>query len=62
MFPEELPKRCIKMFTWQDALVVDIFSGAGTTCKVAKGLGRDFIGFEISAEYCAIAEKRIKGV
>ena len=36
MFPEELPKRCIKMFSWKDKLVVDIFSGAGKTCKVAK--------------------------
>lgn len=59
MFPEELPKRLIKMFSWKGALVVDPFNGAGTTCKVAKELGRQYIGFEISKDYCDIANKRI---
>jgi DNA modification methylase len=59
MFPEELPKRCIKMFSYKDAVVLDPFCGAGTTCKVAKDLGRNYIGFEISEEYCEIANKRI---
>jgi len=59
MFPEELPKRLIKMFSWIDALVVDIFNGAGTTTKVAKDLGRKFIGFDISKEYCEIADGRL---
>jgi site-specific DNA-methyltransferase (adenine-specific) len=60
MFPEELPKRCIKMFSWTDALIVDIFSGAGTTCKVAKDLGRSYMGFEISKEYVDISNRRIE--
>jgi len=59
MFPEELAKRCIKMFTWKDALVVDIFNGAGTTTKVAKDLGRKYIGFDISLDYCNIAKERL---
>lgn len=59
MFPEELPKRLIKMFSWKGALVVDIFNGSGTTTKVAKELERDFIGFDISKEYCEIAESRL---
>lgn len=59
MFPEELPKRLIKMFSWKGALVVDPFNGAGTTCKVAKELGRQYIGFEISKDYCDIATERI---
>ena len=61
MFPEELAKRCIKMFTWKNALVVDPFNGAGTTTKVAKELERQYIGFDISKEYCDIATKRLRG-
>lgn len=59
MFPEELPKRCIKMFSYKDAVVLDPFCGAGTTCKVAKDLGRSFIGFELSSVYSEIAGKRV---
>lgn len=60
MFPEELPKRCIKMFSWKDAVICDPFSGAGTTCKVAKELGRQYIGFDISKEYCDISNSRLQ--
>ena len=60
MFPEELPKRLIKMFSWKDALVVDLFNGAGTTCKVAKDLNRNYIGFDISKEYCDISNERLE--
>jgi len=59
MFPEELSKRCIKMFSWIDSVVLDIFAGAGTTLVTAKKLGRDYIGFEISQEYCDIANQRL---
>jgi site-specific DNA-methyltransferase (adenine-specific) len=59
MFPKELPHRLIKMLSWKNAMVLDPFCGAGTTCLVAKKLGRKFIGFEISKEYCEIANKRI---
>lgn len=59
VFPEELVKRCVKMFSWKDALVLDPFMGSGTTAKVAQSLGRRFIGFEISAEYCDIAKARL---
>ncbi len=42
-------------------LVLDPFMGSGTVALVAHRLDRDFIGFELSAEYCNIANKRIKG-
>lgn len=60
MFPEELPKRCIKMLSWKDAVVLDPFCGAGTTCKAAQKLGRKYIGIDISEEYVKIAQDRLK--
>jgi len=41
-------------------LVLDPFAGAGTTCKMAKLLGRKYIGLEISDEYCIIARQRLR--
>jgi DNA modification methylase len=61
MFPEELPRRLIKMFSYKGDIVLDPFSGCGTTLKVAKDLGRQFIGFEIDDKYIQIAIDRIKG-
>ena len=60
MFPEELPKRCIKMFSWKDANVCDPFSGAGTVAVACQKLGRNYVGFEISEEYCKISNERLQ--
>jgi DNA modification methylase len=62
MFPEELPKRLIKMLSWKGALVLDPFVGVGTTCVAAKKLGRDYIGVEISEDYAEEARKRIEAI
>ena len=59
-FPEEISKRCIKMHSYIGSVVVDIFNGSGTTTKVAKQLNRSYIGFDITKEYCDLAEERIK--
>lgn len=59
-YPEELATRCIKMHTFVDGLVVDIFNGSGTTTKVAKQLNRRYIGFDITKEYCELAEDRLQ--
>ena len=61
-FPKELVKRCIKLHTWKDSIIMDIFNGSGTTTKVAKILGRKFIGIDISEKYCDIARKRLANV
>ena len=58
-FPEELPYRCIKLFSYRNDLVLDPFVGSGTTCRVAKRLGRRYIGFDISPEYVKMAEETI---
>lgn len=60
MFPEELVRRCIKLFSYKNDLVLDPFNGAGTTTFVAHELERRYIGIDISEEYCKIAEERIK--
>ena len=59
MFPEELAKRCIKLFSYKNDLIVDPFNGAGTTTFVANLLGRRYIGIDISKTYCEIARERI---
>jgi len=47
MFPEELPKRLINMFSFEGDVVLDPFLGSGTTSKVAYELGRSSVGYEI---------------
>lgn len=59
MFPEELPKRCIKMLSYVGAVVMDPFAGVATTLKVAQILKRKYIGFEISEQYVHTANKRL---
>lgn len=59
MFPEELPYRCIKMLSYIGDTILDIFSGTGTTCKVAKDLNRNYIGFELSKDYYETSLSRL---
>jgi DNA modification methylase len=59
MFPEELPRRLMKLFSYRGDIVLDPFNGAGTTTLVAWKLGRRFIGIDISHEYCEKALARI---
>ena len=57
--PEEVARRIILSTTKRGDLIVDPFNGSGTVTKIAKELGRDFIGIDLSAAYCKIAEKRL---
>lgn len=59
MFPEELTKRVIKMFSFENDVILDPFNGVGTTTKVAKEHNRRFLGIDISEEYCKKAEERL---
>ncbi len=54
MFPEELPKRLIKMFTFVNDTVLDPFLGSGTTMKAAGQLYRNCIGYEINDKYLPV--------
>jgi len=59
-FPEQLTHDHIVSWSLPGDLVFDPFSGSGTTLKMAKFLNRNYLGSEISAEYCAIIEERLK--
>lgn len=60
MFPEELPKRLIKMFTFPGEIVLDPFLGSGTTTVAAIKLGRNSIGYEINSEFLPLIKQKIK--
>jgi len=60
IFPEELPHRLIKMFSWIDATILDPFMGSGTTGVACKNLNRNFIGIELDENYFKIAKERIE--
>ena len=51
MFPEELPARLIKMFSFSGETVLDPFLGSGTTALVARNLGRSSVGYEINSDF-----------
>lgn len=59
MFPEELPKRLIKMFAFKGETVLDPFLGSGTTSLAAKNLERNSIGYEINPEFIEIAKDKL---
>ena len=59
MFPEEMPRRLIKLFSYKNNIVLDPFNGAGTTTLVSWKLKRRFIGIDISMQYCDTALKRL---
>ncbi len=59
MYPEELPKRLIKMFSFVGDTVLDPFLGSGTTTLAAKNLDRNSIGYEINKEFLPIIKEKI---
>ena len=59
MFPEELPKRLIKMFSFVGETVFDPFAGSGTTSLAAKNLGRNSIGYEINKEFAPVINEKL---
>ena len=59
MFPDELPRRLIKMFSFVGENILDPFLGSGTTSKVARELKRNSIGYEINKDFLPIIENKI---
>ncbi len=58
-FPEEIPRRLIRMFSIEDDLVLDPFLGSGTTLKAAMDLSRRFIGYEKLQDFSGIIQERM---
>lgn len=59
-FPDAIPTDLITCFCPKEGLVLDPFMGCGSTAVAAKRLMRDFIGFEISDDYCKLIDKRLE--
>ncbi len=59
MFPEELPKRLIKMFSFVGETILDPFLGSGTTSLAAKKLNRNSIGYEINEDFLQIIKEKL---
>ncbi len=60
-FPEELPRRLIKMFTFKGDTVLDPFLGSGTTVKAALDLARNAVGYEINPDFLGAIPQEIGG-
>jgi hypothetical protein len=58
-FPEELPRRLIRMFSFRGDTVLDPFLGSGTTVKVALESGRNSVGYEINENFLGIIEEKV---
>jgi site-specific DNA-methyltransferase (adenine-specific) len=58
-FPEEIPHRLITLYSYPNEVVLDPFTGSGQTLKVARALGRKFLGYETIPTYIELAKKRI---
>lgn len=59
MFPEEIPRRLIKMFSFVNDTILDPFLGSGTTSLAARNLERNSVGYEINAEYIPIINEKL---
>jgi len=59
-FPDKIPTDFISCFCPEGGIVLDPFLGSGSTAVAAKRLGRNYIGFDVSREYCDIAEQRLR--
>jgi len=60
MFPEELPNRLIKMFSFVGETILDPFLGSGTTTLSAKKLDRNSVGYEINPEFIPLIKEKLK--
>ena len=62
LMPEEIVRRCVKLFSFENDVILDPFAGSGTTLKVAKELHRQSIGYEIMSNYKEIIERKLRSV
>lgn len=60
IMPKEIPFRLIKMFSFENDIVLDTFAGSGTTLQMAKALNRQYLGYEIYPFYEKIINKKLE--
>lgn len=60
VFPEEIPRRLLKMYSFVGDTVLDPFSGTGTTTLAARNLGRNSIGYEINKDLIPVIRQRLE--
>jgi DNA modification methylase len=58
-FPVELPEQLIRLYTYEDDLVLDPFLGSGSTLVAASRLGRRYVGYDLDPTYVDIARRRV---
>jgi DNA modification methylase len=59
MFPEEIPRRLIRMFSFVGDTVLDPFLGSGTTCLAARNLGRNSVGYEVNPDFADVIRQKL---
>lgn len=59
IMPEEIIRRCVRLYSFKEGVVLDPFTGSGTTLKVACEEGRHFVGFELYETYKTVIEQKI---
>jgi site-specific DNA-methyltransferase (cytosine-N4-specific) len=59
IMPEEIVRRCVRLFTYEGDTVLDPMAGSGTTLKIAKSLNRNFIGYELMEVYKDVINKKL---
>ena len=60
IMPEEIVERCVRLFSYVDDVVLDPFTGSGTTLKIAKKWGRKYVGYETVKSYSEIIKAKLK--
>ena len=59
MYPVELARRVILLFSFRNDTVLDPFNGTGTTCVAAKAHNRTYLGIDVSQQYCDMSKSRL---
>ena len=60
LMPEQIVERCVRLFTFYGDIILDPFAGSGTTLKVAKEWGRQYVGYEVVKSYSKLIKRKLE--